>query len=161
MNDYAALVVALALIYVFYNRWTNHVRIADLRENLRATLRELGEDVYEIGSRKDSRGVEVIELRNPTTRIVFTDFEFHEEFTAYRFFKDSERSGANVAYISRHTVGGGYARNIAWWRHNHLHGRLLYSVGDITRNATIHDLVDQIIRKVRGQITETNTATPG
>lgn len=150
MDDYIFTTLALFALYLTYRWWMERLRLEDLTKNLSDVLKELHEEEYSTESWVDRRGAHVIVLKNSMLRVVFTSFRLCEELTANRFFKDSEKSGANIAYASRCTSDVESARLIEWERQNHLCGRMLYREGGSTKNKLVHDLFSELIAKVKG-----------
>ncbi|OGZ05647.1 MAG: hypothetical protein A2845_04805 [Candidatus Lloydbacteria bacterium RIFCSPHIGHO2_01_FULL_49_22] len=123
--------------------WPRYRRKEDLAQHLVSVLRELTSDEYEVTT-EEHDGMQLLQLKNPTTRIQYKCYASHEELFCSCFFENKEISGANATTVSRPLgVGKGLAE-ISFLRTNALMGRVLYHQSGKTREKKVHLLFDTL-----------------
>ncbi|KKU79632.1 MAG: hypothetical protein UY04_C0005G0007 [Parcubacteria group bacterium GW2011_GWA2_47_7] len=118
----------LFVMFGFYFSWTRYCRKADLVQNLVAVLQEMKLDKYEV-TVEEHEGTQLLELRNPTTRIQYKRLVSDEILVCSRFFANKEASGSNTAIVSRPIDSMGNLNRIQFLRTNALMGKMLYYQG--------------------------------
>lgn len=147
MNPIWGTLFILSFMFSISYWWPRYRRKEDLVQHLAAVLKELSSDVYEVTT-EEHDGVQLLQLKNPTTRIQYKRYASHEELFCSCFFENKEISGANATAVSRPLADGKRPAEISFLRTNALMGRVLYYQGGRTREKKVHLLFDTLKTKV-------------
>lgn len=147
MNSILGTLFILSFMFGIFYWWPRYHRKKDLEQQLVAVLKELTSDTYEV-SDEEQEGVQLLQLKNPTTRIEYKRHALHEELFCSCFFENKEISGANITIISRPFVDRKERTDISFSRTNAWMGKVLYHQSGKTRGENVHLLFDAVKIKV-------------
>ena len=152
MNDFFDIVITACALLLLFFLLTWWLRMSHLSKSATGVLDEISRDTYDIREHPPEDGVEKTELFNDDTRIFYLRRTFEEEVIAKRFFVGKETSGANVLHLVRSTAGGANERNIRFWQHHHLWGRMFYNVRGTVSSKNFHALMDELVSRVHAHM---------